>query len=304
MASLQDYASGVDDILRPYGDLDVLLYYGLISQKLQKFLHGRELATRTLLPKGKIPVIVKRGSYHPPLYIGQMARAVTPELMDARKKHDHLEGAKHMLSPDQALVWLYFVPRKYMSFHYATNREGKGREINRVFYDIDRSSGVTQEDAIEVAALLVRVIMEDEDASKLFHRDPLVSWTGNSFHVMLFLKELQPSSFYSDQIEYTGRGRTLSDRWISRVSAEAKVPVVSAHEKRRDTIIIDPSQTPSGKLCSVPLGSLHMASATTFDGVSVPLTTDMLERSLVADLRSYTPERIIDELDELAKRLP
>ncbi len=61
-----------------------------------------------------------------------------------------------MLSPDQALAWFYFVPRKYMGFHYATNREGEGRAINRVIYDIDRGRGVSAEDAIEIASLLVR----------------------------------------------------------------------------------------------------------------------------------------------------
>ena len=72
-----------------------------------------------------------------------------------------------MLSPDQALVWYYFAPRRFVEFHYATNREGEGREINRVFYDIDRGRGVTAEDAIEVAALLAQAAMEDEQVSEL-----------------------------------------------------------------------------------------------------------------------------------------
>jgi hypothetical protein len=67
---------------------------------------------------------------------------------------------------------------------------------------------------------------------------------------------------------------------------------------------IDPSQTPSGHLCRVPLGSLHMSDAATVDGVSVPLTHEMLHREEVARLQRYTPKKIIDELDELARRLP
>jgi hypothetical protein len=67
---------------------------------------------------------------------------------------------------------------------------------------------------------------------------------------------------------------------------------------------IDPSRTPSGRLCQVPLGSLHMSDAATVEGVSVPLTRDMLRRDEVARLRRYTPGKIIDELDELARRLP
>jgi hypothetical protein len=96
----------------------------------------------------------------------------------------------------------------------------------------------------------------------------------------------------------------MTDRWIRKVAGRAKVKVAGGRARRPDTLIVDPSQTPSGKLCRVPLGSLHMADAYTVDGVSVPLRPDMLHRSVVPDLLSYTPGRIIDELDELARRLP
>jgi hypothetical protein len=47
-----------------------------------------------------------------------------------------------------------------------------------------------------------------------------------------------------------------------------------------------------------------MKNAMFIEGVSVPLTMDMLRQDEVADLQSYTPQRIIDELDELARRVP
>jgi hypothetical protein len=304
MASLQEYAVSSGDVLRPYGELDVLAYYGLIAQKLEGYLHGRELATRTWLPQGRIRVMVKRGSREPPLYVGQLARAVTPEMMQARAKFAHLEAARHVLSPDQALAWFYFVPRKYVEFHYATNREGEGREINRVFYDVDRGRGVAAEDAIEVAALLATAIMEDERAGELVRGKPFVAWTGSSFHLLLSLKEMQPARFYREQLEYSGRGRTLTDRLIGRVIREAKVPVAGGHVRLPGHVTVDPSGTPSGHLCRVPLGSLHMSDARNIDGVSVPLTLDMLRREGVDGLRSYNPEKVIRELDVLARRLP
>jgi hypothetical protein len=304
MATLREYVAGIEDILRPYGDPDLLLYYGLVAEKLQQFLHGRELATRTWLPKGRIRVVVKRGSWNPPFYIVQMARAVTPAMMEARSKFEHLDAARHVLSPDQALTWFYFVPRKYMGFHYATNREGEGREINRIVYDIDRGRGMSAEDAIEVAAHLVEAVQEDEQAANMLHGHPFVSWTGSSFHVTLSLKETQPASFYREQIEYSGKGHALTDRLITRVTDASKVPVAGGHVRRPGLITVDPSQTPSGHLCRVPLGSLHMESASVIGGVSVPLAPDMLSRDEVADLRAYTPQRVIDELDELARRLP
>jgi hypothetical protein len=304
MASLQEYAKSPGDVLRPYDELDVLAYYGLIAQKLETFLHGLELATRTWLPQGRIRSVVKRGSHGPPLYIRQLARAVTPQMMNARAKFARLEEARHVLSPDQALVWYYFPPRRLVEFHYATKREGEGREINHVFYDIDPGRGATAEDAIEVAALLAQAAMDDDQVRELARGKPFVSWTGSSFHLLLSLKEMQPARFYRDQLEYSGRGRTLTDRLIDRVIKEARVPVTGGHSRLPGHVTIDPSQTPSGHLCRVPLGSLHMSDASTVEGVSVPLALDMLCREEVARLRSHTPGRIIDELDEMARRVP
>jgi hypothetical protein len=304
MASLQEYALSSGDVLRPYGELDVLAYYGLIAPKLETYLHGRELATRTWLPEGRIRSVVKRGSQLPPLYIRQLARAVTPEMMGARAEFANPGAAKDVLSTDQALVWHYFPPRRLEEFHYATNREGDGREINRVLYEIDGGRGVTAEDALEVAALMAGAVAEDEPVHGMVRGNPLVVWTGHSFDLLLILGEMQPARFYRDQIEYSGKGHTLTDRLIDRLHREARVPVTGGTTRVPGHVTIDPSHTPSGHLCQVPLGSLYLKDGTSVEGVSVPLTPDMLSRDVVADLRSYTPGRIIDELDELAKRLP
>jgi hypothetical protein len=304
MASLRGYVCGSGDVLRPYDELDVLAYYSLIAPKLEAHLHGRELATRTWLPQGRIRSVVKRGSHAPPLYIRQLARAVTPEMMGARVKSASLGAARHLLSPDQALVWYYFPPRRFVEFHYATNREGEGREINRVVYCIDRGRGTTAEDAIEVAALLAEAAMDDEQVREMARDKPFAMWTGSSFYLMLFLKEMQPARFYREHLEYSGSGHTLTDRLIDGVIREAKVPVNGGQTRPPGHVAIDPSQTPSGHLCRVPLGSLYMRDAVTIEGVSLPLTLDMLHREEVAHLKSYTPEKILDELDELAGRLP
>ncbi len=121
---------------------------------------------------------------------------------------------------------------------------------------------------------------------------------------MLSLKEMQPAWFYKEQLEYTGKGRTLTDRLIEQVTKDSKVSVAGGHTRRPGHVNIDPSLTPSGHICRVPLGSLQMESASVIEGVSIPLSPDMLSRDEVADLRAYTPQRVIDELDELARRLP
>jgi hypothetical protein len=146
--------------------------------------------------------------------------------------------------------------------------------------------------------------MDDDQVSALTKGKPFVAWTGSSFNLLLSLKEMQPARFYRDKLEYSGRRGTMTDRLIDRVIKEAKVPVTGGHTRRPGHVTIDPSQTPSGHLCRVPLGGLNMRDASTVEGVSVPLTPDMLHREEVADLQGYTPQRIIDELDELASRLP
>ncbi len=68
---------------------------------------------------------------------------------------------------------------------------------------------------------------------------------------------------------------------------------------------IDPSQTPSGKLCRIPLGSLHMKDAKTVDGISIPITTTMLENeNLVEKLKKYRAKEVVNELETIAERLP
>ncbi|HMK45808.1 MAG TPA: hypothetical protein VK436_04220 [Methanocella sp.] len=47
-----------------------------------------------------------------------------------------------------------------------------------------------------------------------------------------------------------------------------------------------------------------MQDATTVNSVSVPLRPDMLEESTLPELQAYTPGKIVEELPQLARRLP
>ena len=80
--------------------------------------------------------------------------------------------------------------------------------------------------------------------------------------------------------------------------------VVGGHEKLKNAIVVDPSQTPGGKLARAPF-SLHLKDPKTVNGVAIPLTTEMLaDDDLIRNLGSYTPDKVIDELHELGKRVP
>ena len=122
---------------------------------------------------------------------------------------------------------------------------------------------------------------------------------------MMFLKKSMPNSFYVENFQYSKNDplHNFTGKWTEKLRKEG-FNVTGGHEKT-DYLIIDPSQTPSGKLCRIPLGSLHMKDALTVNGVSIPLKKEMLEeKKLVEHLQEYTPKKVLEELDDLSRRLP
>jgi len=293
------------DILKPFGEVDVLLLYGLVAKELRGFLKGREIAARTWLPNRNI---LKRGSYMEPLYVDELAKNVTPDLLRARSQRKELVEKTKGLTPVQEKIWRYFLPAKLSDLFYATNGEGKGKKIDRIFLDIDRPDDIKHEVAREVAAQSVKLIRADDIVGDLVAGEPFVAWTGSSFHVYLFLKDKQPKTFYDEYFQYTGdrpSPQTLTEKWVEKLKGMISGKVIGGHEKRPGVMTIDPSQTPSGKLARAPLGCLHIADRKSVDGTSVPLTLDVLDQKGITDeLRRLTPGDVIEDLKELGKRLP
>ncbi|MEW5954944.1 MAG: hypothetical protein AB1626_00200 [Candidatus Micrarchaeota archaeon] len=311
MASLRQLASTTKDVLHPFGHTETLLFYGLIAPSLRKFLRGKLVAVKNWIPKGPMPYLIKRGSREPPLSVKELCDAVTPEFLEVRRTIEHLDEAKPKLSAVQQKVWNYFLPRKLNDFFYATNGESPGKPIDRVFFDLDRGDKMSFSQAQEAAKAFVETIEDDSqfksETGKLLQGGPFVAWTGSSFHVYLFFKKPRPNAVYEKLFQYSKNDALASytGRWAAAVQKKVGFKVVGGHEKAPDAVVIDPSQTPSGKLCRVPLGSLHMADAKTVDGVSLPLETKALDEKKLADeLRSYTPKRLLDELSQWEKRFP
>ncbi|MEM5793287.1 MAG: hypothetical protein QXY45_02920 [Candidatus Aenigmatarchaeota archaeon] len=301
MTEILKMAKNFDDILKPFGEIDLLLFYGIVGEKLRKFLKNRELATKIWMPNDIY--LIKRGTKLEPLFIDEFLESITLDFLERRKKH--LEEVRKELTPGQIKVWQYFFPRKLMDFFYATNSE-KGKNIDRIFFDIDRGFGVSSEEAQQVTLEFVKVIKEDESIKDLISGEPFVSWTGSSFHVYLFLKKPKPPSFYEKNIQYlkSRPDEGLTSKWCKILNKKFN-NVIPGHEKIKGKINIDPSQTPPGKLCRVPLGSLHMKDAKTIDGISIPLKVDMLEdEKLVGELKNYSPKILLESIDDLTKRLP
>ncbi|MEM3555425.1 MAG: hypothetical protein QXF56_01770 [Candidatus Micrarchaeia archaeon] len=290
------------DVVKPFGEVDVLLYYGIVGSKLVGFLKGKELAAKNWFPpKGGLPTVLKRGSKEEPLYIDEFVDAITPGFLSLRGKH--LEEVRDKLAPSQQKVWRYFVPRKLSDLFYATNNEGEGKSIDRIFFDLDRGEGVTSEYAQQVAREFLAV-MED-DLRELNCEKRFVMWTGSSFHVYLFLKKRMPPSFYEENFQVSTKGglQTAAQKWVDELKKKG-LKVSGSHEKIAGVVAIDPSQTPSGKLARAPF-SLHMQDYKTINGVAIPLDLNMLDdKKLVEELKQYTPNRVVEELNSLSKRLP
>lgn len=292
------------DIIKPFGHTDVLLYYSITSEKLKNFLKGKEIATKIWLPHGNIPFFLKRGSKQQPLYADDLS-CVDEKMLKLRAESD-LASARNQLSKKQELLWDYFVPRKLMDFFYATNNESPKKPIERVFIDIDKGEGITSENAQEVTTLLVEQIKNDKELAKLLKFKIFIMWTGSSFHIYLLLAKPILNSDYEKYFSYKKDMplESFIGRWAEEIHKKTKIKVQGGHEKIAKGANIDPSQTPSGKLARAPF-SLHIKSATEIDGIALPVSIEQLkDKKLVKKLKSYTPKRVIEELDKLAGLMP
>ncbi|MGB9937821.1 MAG: hypothetical protein ACPK7O_08890 [Methanobacterium sp.] len=309
MKSLLNYAKkNSDDIITPFGQMDVLLLYAIAAEKLKNYLGNREIAGKIWMPSGKVPFLLKRGSKLKPLYAEELVEAVDLDFLELRSKEEHLKDVKNDITDLQNKVWQYFLPRKLADFFYATNYENPGGEIDRIFFDIDRFKGMSAEQAQETTRIFIETTKEDEKFQNLINNaEPFIYWTGNSFHVFFFLDKPEPNSFYEKYFQYSKNNpeQNFTGKWAKAVDKKTAFKVIGGHERQGNSINIDPSQTPSGKLSRVPLGSLHMSDPKTVDGVSIPISEKMLyDADLTYKLLEYRPKDIVENLDEFSKYLP
>lgn len=158
------------DLLKPYGEIDVLNLYAKLARYLTEFLKGREIASKTWIPTwipdSKVPYFLNRAGKLGALWIEDFQQ-ISDEFLKLGARH-HLSQVKNMLSERQILLWRYFVPRKFSEFFYATN--GEGRPIDRVFIDIDRTN-LSAENSLEVVRLLLEIMevqkKEDDEFNEL-----------------------------------------------------------------------------------------------------------------------------------------
>ncbi|MBS3144315.1 hypothetical protein J4208_01905 [Candidatus Woesearchaeota archaeon] len=292
------------DALQPAGYLDVLYYYARVAPLLRTFLKGKSLATKIHLPKGNIPFFLRRATTDGLLKVDDLLTDVDLNLLKLRI--NALADVRGQLTEKQQRIWSYFVPRKFIDFFYATNGESAGASLERLFFDIDRK-GVDPDIAQQVTAALLDVIAHDTQFRDIVGSFKFyVQWTGASFHVYLLLNKTLPASFYERFISYskTDPLRSFTGRWVAHLAKEVYPKTQAGHEKKEGWITIDPSQSPSGKLARCPF-SLHVNSPGGFDGIALPVDIKRLsDKTLIKDLQSFTPKKVLDNLDHFKQFLP
>lgn len=283
-------------VLRNHGYLDVLPYYSKASKILGRFLKDKKIASKVHLPNF---FFLKRGSKMPSLYIEDFS-VVNEKMLKLRK--GHLKDVRKELNEKQQLIWEYFPPRKFSQFFYATNDEGAGKEIERIFIDIDRRKH-SADDAKNVTLALLETIRKDKEFNRKLKYRVVVLWTGNSFHIYLLLKKKINLSFYNKYLSY---GKKKEDsfimKWAGQVTKRIGISVSAGHEKSEKFIILDSSNTPSGKLARAPF-SLHIKK-NKVDGVCVPIAiADLKKKELTRRLQKLTPEDVLRNLNSYRKLL-
>jgi len=287
-------------ILLPMSE-DVISYYSEVFPKLKKFLKNREIATKTYL---KDMDFIKRGSHEPPLYINELIKNVNKKFIELREGDSHLKDVKSKLNKTQIKIWEYFVPRRLIALHYAVNKEHPNKPIDRICFDIDRKN-LPAEKAQVVALKLIETIKKDSSFNLKYK--VFTMWTGNSFHIYLFLNKKIPPSYYVRYIhaELNNSKDSFTNKWATQINKELKtIKVIAGHEKKEGFINIDPSLTPSGKISRCPF-SLYIKKYNKISGISLPLSIDELQdKNLINKLRSYNKEKVLKNLDYLSKKIP
>ena len=278
------------NILYLTGQLDCLSYYKMIFQKLKNFLGDREIATKIFIGKN-IGFIVKRGSKDPALLIFDLK--ISNKLLKLRKA-EGLKDVRGKLKEKEILIWHYFVPRKMIEMHYACNREGVGKEIDRIFIDIDKGQKIDYGTYLKIVQELIRIIKSDNELKKLAKFKLFILWTGKSFHVYLLLSKKFPHYFYERYFSF--EENTFISKWARTITKKTRIKVEAHHERIKDEVILDTSATPSGKLARC-LYSLHISKEGKLVGVAVPIKErDLFKKNIIKELLSLTPEKVIMSL--------
>jgi len=99
MPTLLNFArKNMDNLITPFGEIDVLLIYAVAATKLKKYLKDKEIACKIWMPHGKIRFLIKRGFRLEPLYVEELIEAMDVDFLKLRSERT-LKDAKKDLDP-------------------------------------------------------------------------------------------------------------------------------------------------------------------------------------------------------------
>ncbi len=285
------------NVLKPFGELDVLYYYSRVAPLLVRFLKNKEIATKIYL---KNINLLKRATKQEPLFVDEIKTSLA--FLKLRAK-GHLDEVRDKINKQQEKLWDYFFPRKLIELHYAVNSENTLADLDRVYFDID-AKGVSAELAVGVVKELINTIKKDKDLNKQIKiKKFFILWTGNSFHVYLLLQNKISHSQYMNLFQIKKDKKiTFVEKWAQGIDKKFSFKVLAKHEKQKG-IIIDPSQSPPGKLGRCPF-SLHVKSYKEYNGIAVPVSeAELSNKNLIDELKTLSPEKVLKNLNKYIRLL-
>ncbi len=290
-----------EDPLRPFGELDCLPYYVCAAKRLAGFLGGKSIAAKITLPKQGMEIL-RRESKLGKLSIQELAKCTRNNFFEKERKL-HLKDARKKISRLEEKCWEYFYPRKPVEMHYSTNGEGKDRPLERIYFDIDAVDGDT-EGAGKAAGAIIKAVEEDRVFAGIAGIKKTVAlWTGMGFHAYMLLKKPVPHSFYEKHLQYSEREGSFTQKWAEKAEKETGLEVRAGHEKERGAIVIDPSQSPSGKLARAPF-SLNLDKKGSVRGIAVPVAKeDLCRKGIEQELKAYDVKKCLREMDSMQRIL-
>lgn len=317
-----------EKILKPFKHTDYLYFYKHVAEIIKPFIKNKPIATKIFIPKG--PKLIKRATKLTQLYVEDILNNVNDKFLEIRSKY-HLREVLDKINKKQHLIWQYFFPKKDIEFFYSTNGEvfggkfkAKKIKLDRIFFDIDRKN-INLRTVTKIMISFVHLLEKDKEVKEFIKKNisdykTFVMYTGNSWHIYLILDKQIDETIYFKYVKHHREEKTQSLTTIIVDKLRNTFNNINiGHEKVEKNVIIDPSQTPFGKLARLPY-SLHIKEAKLIDGIAIPMNMTLKQQIINTDttnkknfektykqlidyLNKFTLHYIIKNKDQLKKEL-
>jgi len=175
--------------------------------------------------------------------------------------------------------------------------------MNRLYLDFDRSKDIPLEHAAKDVASIAQTIEEDKKFESEFGEFSLLPvFTGFSFHLYIFLEKSFSHRQYEEFLSLQNKANFVS-LWVEQLRNSGHREIFAEHERKEGKMVVDISQSPSGKLARCPF-SLHLHEGKV-SGLSVPMNFRNLDdKKFLKELENLTPKIVVEKIEDFAKNFP